>query len=142
MSHNGSCLERRTTVGGSSSQSHNPTAHTETHACTPPNTHIAILMCWSRRAASWLSSLAQSNSSVDALRHNSSASDAPPNSPGRLRTRDYRNQYGQCVPDSRKYPLKGLKGRIRFLLFRILRGAAHIVLHPLRQLLRWKSCPT
>lgn len=57
-------------------------------------------------------------------------------------TRDYKNQYDQCVPDSCKYPLKGLKGRIRFLLFNIFRGAAHIVPHPPRQLLRLKSCPT
>lgn len=46
------------------------------------------------------------------------------------------------MPDSCKYPLKSLRGRIRFLLFTILRGAAHIVPHPLRQLLRLKSCPT
>lgn len=46
------------------------------------------------------------------------------------------------MPDSCKKPLKSLKGRIRFLLFSIFRGAAHIVPHPLRQLLRLKSCPT
>lgn len=77
---------------------------------------------------------------VDAFRHNSSTSDSSPNS--QLRTGDYKHQYDQCVPDSCKYPLKDWKGRIRFLLFSIFRGAAHIVPHPLQQLLRLKSCPT
>lgn len=80
--------------------------------------------------------------SVDAFRHNSSTSDGPPNSPSQFRTRDYKNQYDPCVLDSCKYPLAGSKGRIRFLLFNIFRGAAHIVPHPLRRLLRLKSCPT
>lgn len=120
--------------------------HTHKPMHTPNNAHCnTYVFVWIEQVSSSVLALlcgSEQQRSVDAFRHNSSTSDSPSNSPSQLRTRDYKTQYDQCVPDSCKYPLKGLKGRIRFLLFNILRGAAHIVPHPLRQLLRLKSCPT
>lgn len=116
--------------------------HKHTHAAKHAHCNTYVFVWIEQVSSSVLALLSGSKQqcSVDAFRHNSSTSDGPPNS--QLRTRDCKNQYDQCVPDSCKYPLKGLKGRIRFLLFNIFRGAAHIAPHPLRQLLRLKSCPT
>lgn len=120
-----------------------------THLHAPKHAHCnTYAFVWIEQVSSSVLALlsgSKQQCSVDAFRHNGAI---PPhqtvrqNSPSQLRTRNYKNQYDQCAPDSYKYPLKGLKGGIRFLLINSSRGAAHIVPHPLRQLLRLKSCPT
>lgn len=118
--------------------------HTHKHMHAPKHAHCnTYVFVWIEQVSSSVLALLSGSKQqcpVDAFRHNSSTSDGSPNS--QLRKRDYKSQYDQCVPDSCKYPLKDLKGRIRFLFFNIFRGAAHIVPHPLQQLPRLKSCPT
>lgn len=67
----------------------------------------------------------------------------PPHQKVRQNSPQTKKQDAQCAPQSWKNPdrLRGMKGRSCVLLINISRGAARIVPHPLRQLLRLKSCP-
>lgn len=126
-------------------------AHSNTHISTHA-LHILIIVCWNDQVSSSalvLLSGWEQQCSVDPFRQSSTIphekvrQTVPAIKNKKQKHTHQTKQDAHCAPQSRKNPdrLRVTDWRSCVLLINSSRGAAHIVPHPLQQLLRLKSCP-